>query len=50
VAAVTDQTAAPAASQTPPEFTYDSGLSEREKLHEPAGAEPKPDAPGGRPA
>ena len=49
VAAVTDQTAAPAASQTP-EFTYDSGLSEREKLHEPAGAEPKPDAPGGRPA
>ena len=50
VAAVTDQTAAPAASQTPPEFTYDSGLSEREKLHEPADAEPKPDAPGGRPA
>ena len=40
----------PAASQTPPEFTYDSGLSEREKLHEPADAEPKPDAPGGRPA
>jgi sec-independent protein translocase protein TatB len=48
-AAVTDQTAAPPVSQTPPEFIYDSGLSEREKLHEPADAEPKPDAPGGRP-
>jgi sec-independent protein translocase protein TatB len=47
-AASAEQTAAPspAATGTAPEFTYDSGLSERDKLHEPADDK----SPGGRPA